>query len=367
MNLQADVAEAIVRVHIDRADDCNYPIDENAGFRFHHTSVLRSVWGDDDAEECVCECGNDISDPEDPEELDDPEDYGGRGRGRDACDCCTSQKKSPTKEIATLTGLLNRRAQIGTFHNLMYSVYAENYYALGSYFNLSDARYKTNVRELPSITERIAKLRPVAYDFVRDGSGRDVSKDPAYKNRVGFIAQEVEELFPDLVAINTSGEGEDAEEVFSLNYVGLIPYLTQAIQEQNRIIENLQRQINEIQYGHLGSFDVIDNMSNRAPQQQSPQAAAIAAANETHVLHQNVPNPFNSTTTITYQLAEGTTNAKICIYNLTGKQLQCYTLPSTWRAGSIEIRASSLQPGMYLYSLIVDGKLIDTKRMILTE
>jgi hypothetical protein len=224
------------------------------------------------------------------------------------------------------------------------------------------------------------------YDFVRDGSGEDVSENPAYKNRVGFLAQEVQELFPDLVAKYKLGEDENAEELLAIDYAGLIPYLTKAIQDQtqtiqlqtdelqeqskiiqvqNKKIETLQKQVIDIQTGvYMANFviDAVPPPSN-APQQSSQ----VASEKENNILFQNVPNPFNSATTITYRLAEKTANAKICIYNLTGKQLQCYNLPAIEGENSIEVRASSLQSGMYLYSLIVDGKLIDTKRMILTE
>lgn len=61
------------------------------------------------------------------------------------------------------------------------------------------------------------------------------------------------------------------------------------------------------------------------------------------------------------------TSTKICIYNLAGKQLQCRELPAAQGTNTIEVRASSLQAGMYLYSLIVGNQLVDTKRMVLTE
>jgi hypothetical protein len=188
---------------------------------------------------------------------------------------------------------------------------------------------------------------------------------------VGFIAQEVEKIFPDLVAIM----GEDG--IYALDYAGLIPYLTKAIQEQSKVIqeqgkviqeqnektEHLQRQINEIRNGvHTANF-TIDVITN--DEKQMVQQTANKAGN--NILYQNAPNPFNISTTITYQLADNALNAKICVYNLTGKQLQCYELPATKGENAIEVRASSLQSGMYLYSLIVGDKLIDTKRMILTE
>jgi hypothetical protein len=258
--------------------------------------------------------------------------------------------------VPALTGLSNKKSSIGTYMNYMHEVYTEYLFISGPLgpVKTSDARLKDNIRELTSTIDRISRLRPVIYNFVADVTGESVSANSVYQNRTGFIAQEVQRIFPDLVT--TIGE----EEMLGIDYAGLIPYLTKAIQEQARTIESLQRQINEIQQGHLGNFDI--DMPNRSPQQASQTENSVA-----HILHQNVPNPFNNATTITFHLAEGVSNAKICIYNLTGKQLQCYNLPTTQGENSIEVRALSLQPGMYLYSLIVDGRLIDTKRMILTE
>jgi hypothetical protein len=265
------------------------------------------------------------------------------------------------RPVMVLTGLSNQTASIGIPTNQMSRVYSNSFLTNGTLLGVassSDANLKRNVRELSSMTERVAKLRPVMYDFIRNGSGEDVSKDPNYKNRVGFIAQEVKDLFPDLVVVNKLGEEKDAEELLSLDYAGLIPYLTKTIQELNEKVEKLEQQIS-----FAATFDIGE--PNKAPQ-QSP-SATMQTTTENNILFQNVPNPFNSATTITYRLAEKTANAKICIYNLTGKQLQCYNLPAIEGEKSIEVRASSLQSGMYLYSLIVDGTLIDTKRMVLTD
>jgi hypothetical protein len=273
------------------------------------------------------------------------------------------------RSVMALTGLSDRGASIGRSNNQMNRVFSREYFSSNPGLGIqasSDANLKTNIRELSSITERVAKLRPVMYDFTRSGSGEDVSKDETYKNRVGFIAQEVLELFPDLVTKYRLGEDEKAEELLALDYAGLIPYLTKTIQEllrvnqkQSELNEKLQQQITDIQTGvFMATFDVdVPNL----------QKMGALSHKETSILHQNVPNPFSNATTITYQLGNDVKNAKICIYNLTGKQLQCHELPATKGENSIEIRASSLQSGMYLYSLIVDGRLIDTKRMVLTE
>ena len=51
---------------------------------------------------------------------------------------------------------------------------------------------------------------------------------------------------------------------------------------------------------------------------------------------------------------------------MTGKLLKTHTL-STSGNGTLTIHANEFAPGMYYYSLIVNDKEIDTKKMILTE
>ena len=83
-------------------------------------------------------------------------------------------------------------------------------------------------------------------------------------------------------------------------------------------------------------------------------------------LYQNSPNPFNAGTSIRYTLPEDVINAEIYIYNLQGNQIKKYVINERGES-SLQINASELDAGMYIYALIADGKEIDTKRMILTQ
>jgi len=83
-------------------------------------------------------------------------------------------------------------------------------------------------------------------------------------------------------------------------------------------------------------------------------------------LEQNAPNPFNSVTTIEYFLPKEVKKAALLVYDLQGKQLKNYEITETGK-GIIEINAGDLIGGMYLYSLLVDGKPFSTLKMILTE
>ena len=81
-------------------------------------------------------------------------------------------------------------------------------------------------------------------------------------------------------------------------------------------------------------------------------------------LYQNAPNPFSERTTIYYELSETVKTADIYIFNMQGSIVKKIAAD---RSGRIEIQGSELQAGMYLYSLVADGKEVDTKRMILTK
>ena len=82
------------------------------------------------------------------------------------------------------------------------------------------------------------------------------------------------------------------------------------------------------------------------------------------VLFQNIPNPFDNTTSIGYYIPITYTNANIVISSTTGQLLNNIAVEVKGE-GSIEIGKASLQSGMYFYTLFVDGKKIDTKRMII--
>jgi hypothetical protein len=84
------------------------------------------------------------------------------------------------------------------------------------------------------------------------------------------------------------------------------------------------------------------------------------------VLQQNVPNPFNQQTVINFTVAENAGVATMAIYDLNGRQIRAEQLNQRGN-GQYVINANELAPGMYIYTLIVDGKAADSKRMIVTE
>ena len=96
----------------------------------------------------------------------------------------------------------------------------------GNYSALSDRRAKSGIERLPDLLQKIKQLRPVSYFY---------KHDPTKQNDIGFIAQEVQELFPSLV--NTM------ENRYGLNYSGFSVLAIKAVQELATENDNLRKQL----------------------------------------------------------------------------------------------------------------------------
>ena len=85
------------------------------------------------------------------------------------------------------------------------------------------------------------------------------------------------------------------------------------------------------------------------------------------ILEQNYPNPFNQSTIISYQLTIKS-RIEITIYDIRGRKISSL-INGTKQPGRYETRfnAEGLPSGVYFYSLIADGQVKSTKRMILTK
>jgi hypothetical protein len=100
----------------------------------------------------------------------------------------------------------------------------------------SDQRLKSDVRPISAAVASLMQLNPVSYT-------KRLSLLPNSESvkENGFIAQELQKVMPNLVS-----EGNTADKLLSVNYTALIPVLTKAVQEQQQVIVNQQKQIDEL-------------------------------------------------------------------------------------------------------------------------
>ncbi len=81
------------------------------------------------------------------------------------------------------------------------------------------------------------------------------------------------------------------------------------------------------------------------------------------MLNQNVPNPFAEQTVITYNIPEKYNFAQILFKTIEGKIIRTVDIDKKGQ-GRLNVFANDLSNGLYLYTLIVDGKIIDSKKMV---
>lgn len=220
-------------------------------------------------------------------------------------------------------------------------------------FNSSDASLKNSVTTLPNSLNKIKSLRPVTFKW-------NTSNDSASTGiHAGFIAQEVDTVIPQLVHTDQGG-------LKTLAYIEMIPYLVSGMQE---LIKKNKQQDSIIQ---VLTQNVASCCQNSAARQtgitgNDPKALTQINVNlsdvDMIVLNQNTPNPFAEQTTITYNVPEKYGYAQLIFKTLDGKIIKTVDITKKGR-GQVNVFANDLSNGLYMYSLIVDGMMIDTKKMV---
>ncbi len=225
-----------------------------------------------------------------------------------------------------------------------------------SFLTTSDSRLKKNIEYLNDYYVGLLKVNPVSYNLT-SSTEESYAEDLAKKNSVvngtddskerlhfGFIAQEIQKIYPNLVV-------EDEEGMLAIDYTGFIPLLVEAYKELSGKVKE-QEEIIESILGQQGPSFMPASVNGLVDTKAS--------------LKQNKPNPFNTTTTIECSVPQSVASAFICIYDLQGKQVHRIDIRERGDIVNV-IDASYFAPGMYIYSLIADGVEIDSKRMIITD
>jgi Chaperone of endosialidase len=135
----------------------------------------------------------------------------------------------------------NAQGNLFFFYNTQLKAYI--HHDNGVLYSGSDSRLKTNVRAMPSLLDKVMQLRPVVYqmkDFKNDARND-------HSENLGFIAQDVKKLFPQLVQVKKGkNNGYDIEDMHFMNYNGFGVLAIKAIQEQQQQIDELKKEVNEL-------------------------------------------------------------------------------------------------------------------------
>lgn len=255
----------------------------------------------------------------------------------------------------------------GTEGTLYAGYFAGDVTVTGTFDNTSDEKLKKNIKTLDKAMDRIIALNPVRYEF---RTNEYPQMKLAEGQQMGLIAQEVERIFPELVkdnyhpvspkSVDENGYPKDfypGVAYKGLNYLGLIPVLIKGTQEQQEEIDVLQAENAELKERLARLERVVEQLATNGNTQTVPITDGA--------LRQNQPNPFTEITTIQYSIPSGTQRAELRISDVSGRVIKSIVIDQRGE-GRTRLEAQSLSPGTYMYSLVLDGRILDTKKMVLT-
>lgn len=135
---------------------------------------------------------------------------------------------------------------LGSSVHPFFKTYSNYFYAgdVANYLTYSDRRLKENIQSLRSSKDKFLALRPVQYDIKKsyylEGRTTTHKEEIDRTNQMGFIAQEVETLFPGLV------KTDENTGLKSMSYQGLVPILVDVVQKQEKQIQDLSSKVNQL-------------------------------------------------------------------------------------------------------------------------
>lgn len=216
-----------------------------------------------------------------------------------------------------------------------YLLHVNGTVAATGYQTISDQRFKSNIKKLEGSLDKLSSLQGYSYSF-----NAEKFKDRNFPTgeHMGVLAQQIQKVFPASVM-------QDADGYLSVDYISLIPVMLEAIKE-------LKAQLDQTRGNNL--VDVL-----------SPNPGDLALYRGAY-LNQNAPNPFNGQTSVEYAIPENAQVASIVIHDLSGRQIKKIELVKKG-SGVIDIGAETTAPGLYLYSLVLDGKPVVTRKMLVEK
>lgn len=303
---------------------------------------------------------------------------------------------SPGSTPALFSTLTGSGLKIGTTESLVWEVNTHYSYVKYPQQTGSDRRIKENILPIVEAKQYVMSLQPVTYDLIFEEGFMGDSAN--LRNKAGFIAQDVLDILPGAVGYM------EAIDRYTLDYTYFIPYLTRTVQEQEDEIQNLREQlqaskerIEKIEAmleglgagnpengnapgtmstgGHQGNGIMEKNVHGMSGQNSQTESAPLqqngesGADNEGGIgarLWQNVPNPANGNTVIRYELPAHC-KGRIVLTSGSGQTVKVFDLSNRAGTGEIEVNGQSLNAGVYSYSLVVNGRSVDTKRMVLNR
>lgn len=245
-------------------------------------------------------------------------------------------------------------------------------------YNSSDRRLKQNIRPYKEVLPLLKKLQVSTYRM----------KNSSKKNKtsLGLIAQDVAEVFPEIVSLDPNRNGEL---YYSMDYskigviaVKAIQEIQKELEEKESVAEKLEAKVADLEAANERLYAENDELKERlaavenliaqlqdnccTSSKKVPLHLPAAGINERVRLDQNQPNPFSAGTLIRYFIPTEVRSAGLQVMTAEGKVIHQLTIEERGE-GELVLETQSLPPGVYFYALLIDGKMFESKRMVLNR
>ena len=256
--------------------------------------------------------------------------------------------------------------------------------------NLSDGRFKKNMKEDVPGLEFITKLRPVTYTLDIDGlenalkiPNTTIARRGAPKGlrapgsiertlsqqeiaarqakalvvHTGFVAQEVEKAAQQL-GYNFSGVDapKNDKDFYGLRYAEFVVPLVKAVQE----LAEKTNEIDELKKKNIALEERLKRLEELVLKSGGGNPAQVTLSGAQ--LDQNAPNPFGSSTIINYSIPENEGAGRIVITDMKGSLIKSFNLNGKGR-GQLQLNSGTIATGEYIYSLWLGDRMVNSKRM----
>ena len=238
-----------------------------------------------------------------------------------------------------------------------------------SWNTFSDKKMKTDIKVIKNPIDKVQKIRGVTYQFSQN-------KYPKLNcpkgEQAGVIAQEINKILPQAVT-----EPKEKDGLYAVNYDAIVPLLIETnkaqqkqiekLREKTKRVDQLEQKLQEQKAKHQELENGIKKLEKLVKEEYKNESK-LGLGNDQRLkgnkLYQNSPNPFSQETTIKYRLTEKVNDAQIVVTNSQGDELSRFNISGSGY-GAITIQGGNLKPGNYFYSLLVDGKHVANRKMVL--
>lgn len=185
----------------------------------------------------------------------------------------------------------------------------------------------------------------------------------AYDKVVPVLAEAIKELHSEIQVQTGSGATIDS-------LVALIDTLQAQNASQQNQLDDLNSRLTQLENCLSGILPVLCQLNQQAIQANTPAEQdairtqlSVKLSGQAIILDQNIPNPFAEQTVINFSVPASVGKAQIHFYNSEGKIMQSVDVIERG-PGSLTVFGADLSSGVYTYSLVADGKIVATKRMV---